>query len=155
MGKAWAAVRVWWQGKKTILGGALVMAAGAAGIWYGKLDPVSGLAVVGFGLSIAGYSAKVNRHQAELLAALGAISQAGADARAGKLSIAGDLVPGISSVGQAAAPGLIAGAGASLHLSADTAAELAVAIQHMAGNTDMVLPSAPNNLTPISGGAAK
>lgn len=155
MGKAWAALVLWWAGKKMIVGGVLVMAAGVAGVWYGKLDAVSGLAVVGFGLSIAGWSAKANRHQAELLAALGAITQAGADARAGKLSVAGDLLPGISAAAADLSPALISGAAASLHLSADTAAELAVAIQHLAGNTDMVLPSAPNNLTPISGGPAK
>ena len=31
MGKFWAEVVVWWQGKKTILGGGLVMAAARPG----------------------------------------------------------------------------------------------------------------------------
>jgi hypothetical protein len=50
---------------------------------YGKLDPVSGLGVVGFGLSIAGFSAKANRHQAELLTALQGVAQAAVDIRSG------------------------------------------------------------------------
>jgi len=51
-------------GKKTIIGGTLVMAGAVAGVWYGKLDPVTGLNGAGVGLSIAGFSAKANRHQA-------------------------------------------------------------------------------------------
>jgi len=47
-------------GEETMVGGALVMAAAAAGVWYGKLDPVSGLTLLGIGLSIAGFSAKAN-----------------------------------------------------------------------------------------------
>jgi hypothetical protein len=83
MGKIWAAVLVWWQGKKTIIGGTLVMAGAVAGVWYGKLDPVTGLTVLGVGLSIAGFSAKANRHQAELLTALQDVAQAGAEIRTG------------------------------------------------------------------------
>jgi hypothetical protein len=79
---------VWWQGKKTILGGGLVMAAGVAGVWLGKLDPVTGLGVLGAGLSIAGFSAKANRHQDELLVALDGIALAGADERAAKPTLA-------------------------------------------------------------------
>jgi len=83
MGKIWAAAVVWFQGKKTILGGGLVMAAAVAGVWYGKLDPVTGMGVLGFGLSIAGMSAKANRHQAQLLDALKAVAQVAGDERSG------------------------------------------------------------------------
>lgn len=83
MGKIWAGLVGWWQGKKTMLGGGLVMAAAVAGVWYGKLDAASGLMVLGVGLSIAGFSAKANRHQAELLTALQGVAKVGADERAG------------------------------------------------------------------------
>jgi hypothetical protein len=113
MGELWAASVAWFQGKKTILGGSLVIAGAAAGVWYGKLDPASALTVAGVGLSIAGFGAKANRHQSELLAALQGISEAGADVRAGRPGalaadvevMAGQLAPaaaglagGISSV---------------------------------------------------------
>ena len=119
MGRIWAAVVVWWQGKKTILGGGLVMAAGVAGVWLGKLDPVTGLGVLGAGLSIAGFSAKANRHQDELLVALDGIALAGADERAARPTLAAqDMVQGLAPL----APAAIASAGASLHISGDTAA---------------------------------
>jgi hypothetical protein len=83
MGKIWAAAAAWFRGKKTILGGGLVMAAAVAGVWTGKLDPATGLGVLGFGLSIAGMSAKANRHQAQLLDALKAVAQVAGDERSG------------------------------------------------------------------------
>jgi len=83
MGKFWAGVVVWWQGKKTIVGGGLVMAAAVAGVAYGKLGVVDGLTLLGVGLSIAGFSAKANRHQAELLTAVQGIAQIGVDVRTG------------------------------------------------------------------------
>jgi hypothetical protein len=153
MGKAWAVAVAWWAGKKMIVGGGLVMAAGVAGVWYGKVDPVSGLAVVGFGLSIAGWSAKANRHQAELLSALQDVSRAAIDSKLGKAAVLSDLEPGLASLASVAAPALLAQAGATLHISTGTAAELALAIQHLAGNVDPV-PAPPSNVTSI-GGAAK
>jgi hypothetical protein len=92
MGKLWTAAKVWWQGKKTIVGGCLVIAAGVAGVAYGKVDPVTGLGVVGFGLSIAGFSAKANRHQAELLTALQGVATAAVDIRSGNSAGAAALV---------------------------------------------------------------
>jgi hypothetical protein len=83
MGKIWAAVVVWFEGKKTILGGGLVMAAAVAGVWTGKLDPATGLGVLGFGLSIAGMGAKANRYQAQLLNGLKAVAQVAGDERSG------------------------------------------------------------------------
>lgn len=88
MVKIWAAIVNWFQGKKTILGGGLVMAAGVAGVWFGKVDPATGLGVVGAGLSIAGMGAKANRHQAQLLEALQAVSAVAADQRAGNTAAA-------------------------------------------------------------------
>ncbi|MGO8759347.1 MAG: hypothetical protein ACLQG3_14605 [Terracidiphilus sp.] len=88
MGKIWAAAVNWFEGKKTILGGGLVMVAGVAGVWVGKIDATTGLAVLGFGLSIAGMGAKANRHQAQLLDALQAVSKVAADERAGNADAA-------------------------------------------------------------------
>ena len=83
MNGLWTEIAGWWQGKKTIVGGALVMLAAVAGVGMGKLDAPAALAVLGFGLSIAGYGAKANRHQAELLAALAGVARAGEDYRNG------------------------------------------------------------------------
>jgi hypothetical protein len=160
MGNLWDRLAVWWQGKKTILGGCLVMAAGVAGVWFGKLDPVSGLGVVGVGMSIAGFSAKANRHQAELLTALQGVTQIGADERAGKSGqailqdvnqVAGQLAPAATAYVSGLAP--VQQAAASLHLSADTVQELAAAIQHLAGNSDgpFAVPFKPEQI----GGPAK
>jgi hypothetical protein len=125
MGRIWAVVVVWWQGKKTMVGGGLVMAAAVAGVWYGKLDPVTGLTVLGIGLSIAGFSAKANRHQAELLTVLQGVAQAGSDVRAGKPEQAiADAEQTAGAIGSAEAPSLISSAGASLHITAENAAEL-------------------------------
>jgi hypothetical protein len=105
MGKIWAAAVVWFQGKKTILGGGLVMAAAVAGVWYGKLDPTTGLAVLGFGLSIAGMSAKANRHQAQLLDALRAVAQVGGDERSGNTAQAiADAEAAATSIGLSLMP---------------------------------------------------
>jgi hypothetical protein len=131
MVKFWDGLVGWWQGKKTILGGSLVMAAAVGGVWYGKLSAVDGLTLLGIGLSIAGFSAKANRHQAELLTALEGVSQAGTEIRAGQ---PGESV--LKSVAQQAARADWKKSAASLHLSTDTASELAIAIQHLAGNSD-------------------
>jgi hypothetical protein len=86
-------------------------------------------------LSIAGYSAKANRLQAELLGALGNVAQLGLAARAGGAAAALHLAEGqLVATAQTLTPGEIQSTGATLHLSADTAAELAVALQHLAGN---------------------
>jgi hypothetical protein len=86
MGKIWAGFVNWFEGKKTILGGGLVMAAGVAGVALGKVDPTTGLGVVGFGLSIAGMGAKANRHQTQLLDALQTVATVAADRRAGNMA---------------------------------------------------------------------
>ncbi len=143
MGKIWGWVVVWWQGKKTILGGALVMVAAVAGVWYGKLDPTVGLTLLGVGLSIAGMGAKFNRHQAELLIALQGVAQTGADERAGKPAqvilqdvsqTAGQLAP--TAIDYVSGLALAQQAAATLHLSADSGQGLAAAIKHLAGNGD-------------------
>jgi hypothetical protein len=105
MGKIWTAAVTWFQGKKSILGGGLVMAAAVAGVWFGKLDPVSALTVFGIGFGMCGFAAKLNRHQAELLTALQGVSQAGTDLRSGDKSkllsdiqtTAGDLAPAVAT----------------------------------------------------------
>jgi hypothetical protein len=79
----WSRIRGWFAGKKTILGGCLVIAAGVAGVFTGKLAATEASVVVGVGISICGWSAKANRHQEEILQALGIIACAGDDFRAG------------------------------------------------------------------------
>jgi hypothetical protein len=147
MGKIWAAVLVWWQGKKTIVGGTLVMAGAVAGVWYGKLDPVTGLTVLGVGLSIAGFSAKANRHQAELLAALQGVAQAGTDLRAGKSAQAiQDAEQTAGAIGYAAAPGILSAAGASLHLSAGSAGDVIALVKSLAPLTTVINnPASPTS----------
>ena len=131
MGNLWDRLAAWWQGKKTILGGGLVIVAGVAGVWFGKLDPISGLGVVGVGMSIAGFSAKANRHQAELLTALQGVAQIGADQRAGNRTAiiqdaeqaAGQLAPAAIAL----VPGMSDLAPAAVHLSGDGLRDLVVA----------------------------
>ena len=108
--KFWAAISGWFQGKKTILGGAAILAA-AAGVWYGKFDAVTGVTLVGAGLSVIGWGDKANRHQAELLTALEGVAKAGVDFRAGNRSQAiqdaeatvSALAPEIAAASQGAA----------------------------------------------------
>ncbi len=137
MGKLWASFVVWWQGKKTIVGGCLVMAAGVAGIWYGKLDPVTGVGVVGAGLSIAGFSAKANRHQAELLTALEGVSQAGADVRAGNKTAAFTTA---ELTAAQLAPAAVAAAADFVPISTDTALKMRVICQALA-NSGKISPN--------------
>jgi len=79
--KGLAAVRGWLQGKKTMLGGLVLIAAGVAGVAFGKLPVDQAAVVVGFGISVAGWAAKANRHQAQILEALEAVAQAGVQVR--------------------------------------------------------------------------
>jgi hypothetical protein len=85
---SWNQIRSWFAGKKTTLGGCLVIGAAVAGVATGKLSIVDATAVIGLGCSICGWSAKANRHQAELLTALEAVAAAGADLRAGNKAAA-------------------------------------------------------------------
>jgi hypothetical protein len=73
------------------------MAAAVAGVWYGKLEPVDGLTVFGVGLSIAGFSAKQNRHQAELLTALQGVAAAGINIRAGNTAMTAATVESVAA----------------------------------------------------------
>jgi hypothetical protein len=71
-------------------------------------------------------AAKTNRHQAELLTALQGVAQVSADERAGKPAQAiQDAEQAATSIGYATAPSILSGAGASLHISGGTAAEVA------------------------------
>jgi len=71
------------QGKKTMLGGLVLISAGILGVACGKLPVDQGVIVVGFGISVAGWAAKADRHQQEILAALTSVAEAGAAYRAG------------------------------------------------------------------------
>ena len=76
-------VRGWLQGKKTMLGGVVLIAAGVIGVAFGQVSVEQGAALVGFGISIAGWAAKADRHQAELRTVLAGIAETGAMYRAG------------------------------------------------------------------------
>ncbi|MDR3797977.1 MAG: hypothetical protein P4K93_07480 [Terracidiphilus sp.] len=121
----WQKISGWFEGKKTILGGVVILAAAVAGVWYGKLDPVTAVTLAGAGLSVIGWGDKANRHQAELLTALQGVATVGADVRAGNTqqavrdaeNTAGALAP--LAIGEA-----VTWNGVNLHLSASTATEL-------------------------------
>jgi hypothetical protein len=142
MGAFATKLATWFQGKKTILGGVLIMVAAVAGVWYGKVDAVTGLTIFGAGLSVVGGSAKANRHQVELLTALQGVAQTGADYRAGNAAKA--LADG-EAAGHALAPSLIGSAvaagGASLHITGSTAADVsAIATAFVNGGPSTVVP---------------
>jgi hypothetical protein len=73
----------WVQGKKTMIGGALIAIAAIVAIWMGVMSPESGLTLVGAGIAVIGFADKANRHQAELLAALEGVAKAGVQYRSG------------------------------------------------------------------------
>jgi len=82
--KAWLdKVREWLMGKKTMIGGCLIIVAGVSGVAWGKLTTVDAMYVLGLGISICGWSAKANRHQVAILGALEAVAAAGASYRSG------------------------------------------------------------------------
>jgi len=159
MGKFWAAFVVWWQGKKTIVGGVLVAAAGVAGVATGKLDPVTGLGVVGAGVSIAGYAAKLNRYQSAALSTLQDVAQAGIAARTGGIGAAARYAEGVGLTElKALTPGEVSSAIAatpanSLHISADSVAELLTAVQSLAAQPAPAAPAAA--AAPAAGATAK
>jgi hypothetical protein len=74
----------WLQGKKTIIGGGLVMLGAVFAVALGRIDPSFGTMLFGVGASIAGMGDKANRHQSELLTALGEVAKAGIEMRAGQ-----------------------------------------------------------------------
>lgn len=74
-----AAVQIWFQGRKTILGGSLLIVCGVVGAFDGKLSLIDATTVAGFGLSICGLGAKANR----FLGALEGVATAGVDLRLG------------------------------------------------------------------------
>lgn len=78
-----AAIRTWFKGKKTILGGGVLILAGIFGVALGKVSVVDGLTLVGGGISVCGFGAKTERHQSQVLAALQAVAVAGVDLRLG------------------------------------------------------------------------
>jgi hypothetical protein len=141
----WQRVLGWFEGKKTILGGAVILAGAVAAVWLGKVDPATGLTLAGVGLSIVGYGDKANRHQAELLTALQGVAQVGADIRAGNKQQA---VKDAETTAEALAPAVIGEAaalgGASLHISGNTADEVASLAK------SLLTPAAP--VFAVSGG---
>jgi hypothetical protein len=94
-----AKARDWFQGKKTMLGGLVLIAAAVAGAATGKLPVDQAVIVFGFGVSICGWSAKANRHQAEILAALQTAAIAGAQVRAGNKAGAAQTVEAAVTAG--------------------------------------------------------
>jgi hypothetical protein len=105
--QAFQTARNWFQGKKTIIGGVALIAAGVAGVVTGKMTVLDGFTVAGFGFSICGWSAKVNRHQSEMLTALQAVATAGVDLRLGnKAGALAAMQPVIGEAIQATVPAL-------------------------------------------------
>lgn len=139
-------IATWFQGKKTIIGGFLTIAAAGAGVWFGKVDPVTGLAAAGIGFTAIGLGDKANRHQAQIMTALQGVAQAGADYKAGKPAQAGtDALRAVTAI---AAPLAIqgvqdlgTGAHATFHLSADSTGELVTAMNAL-GQTLVSAPPA-------------
>lgn len=78
-----AGLRAWFQGKKTLLGGGLLIVVGVLGVGLGKVGAMDGAQLVGFGVAICGFSAKAERHQSQVLTALQAVATAGVDLRLG------------------------------------------------------------------------
>jgi hypothetical protein len=138
------AIAGWFQGKKTILGGVVIFAAAVAGVWFGKLDPVTGVALAGAGLSVIGWGDKANRHQAQLLAVLEGVAKAGLDLRTGGPQLAlQDAEATVHSLAPGLAAELTPVVGASLHLSAPTTAELLGAITQLTAQATPAAPAAP------------
>ncbi len=143
--KVLSGIWAWLKGKKTIFGGLVILAGAVAGVWYGRLDPVTGLTVAGVGFSVIGWADKANRHQAELLTAFQGIAKVGADVRTGnsqqavqdaETTVTG-LAPAVMSEG-------ISLGGASLHISGNTADEVASLAKSLLAPTVTVNPtSAP------------
>ena len=87
---ALAATWSWFQGKKTILGGAILILVAFLGAFTGKLGLVDAATITGFGISFLGLGSKGNK----ILAGLAAVSQAGIDLRLGnKAAVVADLKP--------------------------------------------------------------
>lgn len=75
----------WLKGKKTMLGGTLILLAALAGIFFAQISIVDGSTIAGFGIAIIGYGDKANRHQAQILEALKDVAAAGEAYRNGNL----------------------------------------------------------------------
>jgi len=100
-----AALRVWFQGKKTVLGGSVLIVCGIVGAFTGKLSAIDAMTVAGFGISICGVGAKANH----FLGALQAIATAGVDLRMGNRAGAiAELRPVVLDAVEQVAPQLVA-----------------------------------------------
>ncbi len=101
-------VREWLQGKKSILGGCVVIAAAVAGAFTGKLQPMDAVGVAGFGFSLCGMAAKANRHQSELISALSDIGALGMAARTPGLGRAEAVQTAVDSLAKQAVAAAVA-----------------------------------------------
>jgi hypothetical protein len=93
--KAWF-LTVWnlAKGHRTMLAGVLLILVTFALVFAGKVGDGPALVVVTLGCAIAGISGKLNRHQAEVLLALGVAAKAGVDYRKGdNQAVLSDLKP--------------------------------------------------------------
>ncbi len=151
MSAIWNELAAWFAGKKTILGGVAMIVAAGLGVWYGKLDPVSGLGLAGLGFSAIGLGDKANRHQAQLLTVLQGIAQAGVDLRSGK---AANLLSDAEKTGSALAPSVASDAlnalSPGLHIQASTPEELAAILKSLVPPAPIVvrgpLPTSLNSI---------
>jgi hypothetical protein len=157
MGKFFTGIQTWLAGKKTILGGVLIIAAAGAGVFYGKIDPTTALAIGGVGFGLVGLGDKANRHQAQILIALQAIGQAGVEARSGNLAGAMGLVEGEakpigasildSYVGSIQPPPI---ASASFHVTADSHGQLVENLRSLGQTLVDAAAPAPAGGAPVS-----
>ncbi len=94
MKQVWA----WLKGKKTKIGGGLIVLGAVLGVVSGHLTVTDGLTLIGLGASTYGWADKANRHQSEIRTSLEGLTKAVADAQSG------NRVAALEDVAAAAVP---------------------------------------------------
>ena len=123
----------WLKGKKTIIAGVVVCAFATMAVLYGLISVEQGGILFGFGMAIAGWADKANRHHAEIMTALTEVAKIGADLKS-RQPVAGDLKAGVSDLKPYSGPlaGELAARGTQLHINADSPGELLSALETFA-----------------------
>ena len=79
-------LRGWLAGKKTYLAGLGLCALAVAGVASGRMGALTGVSILGYGLSLCGLAAKSNRQHKELLLAIEAAGALGLALRTGGIA---------------------------------------------------------------------